>query len=98
MDVIVSDLAAADIEAIADFIAQDNPLRAGSFARELRESCLGLADAPFRFAQLENYAHRGYRRRIHGRYAIVYRIDGTEIIVVRVLSSLMDVDEALDEH
>lgn len=96
MQVIVSDLAAADIEAIADFIALDNPQRAASFARELGEACLGLADGPFRFAQLEDYAHRRYRRRIHGRYAIIYRVDGDDVIIVRVLSSLMEMHEALE--
>lgn len=54
-----------------------------------------LAEEPFRFAQMEAYAHRGYRRRIHCRYTVIYRIDETEIIIVRVLSSFVDMDEAL---
>ncbi len=38
-----------DLETIVDYIARDNPLRAISFLRELREKCLGLVDLPERF-------------------------------------------------
>jgi len=95
MRVTVSFLAEADIEAIADYIAQDNPTRAATFARELWSACLSLADAPYRFARLENYEARGYRRRPYESYAIIYRIDDEGILIVRVLSSSMDIDAAL---
>ena len=38
-----------DLEQIGDYIAQDNPKRALSFVRTLRDKCLGLADAPYGF-------------------------------------------------
>lgn len=38
-----------DLEVITDYIARDNPIRALSFLRELREKCTGLADFPERF-------------------------------------------------
>ncbi|KRA98143.1 hypothetical protein ASD83_13920 [Devosia sp. Root685] len=98
MRVNISGLAEADIEAIADFIAEDNPMRAGSFARELWDACVGLGDAPFRFAQLEDYENRGYRRRVYGRYSIIYRVDGDEVLVVRVFSSLLDIRAVLGEN
>ena len=60
MRVIVSDRAEADIEAIIDFIAEDNPARAASFARELLSACRDLTERPFRFAALRNFEHRGY--------------------------------------
>jgi len=96
MRVFVSDLAEADIEAIADFIAEDNPTRAASFARELWDACMGLADGPFRFAQLEHYERRGYRRRIHGNYSVIYRVAQAQVVVVRVISSAVDVRAVLD--
>lgn len=98
MRVNISELAEADIEAVADFIAKDNPVRAGSFARELWEACLGLSDAPFRFAQLESFENRGYRRRIHGRYSIIYRVEADEVLVVRIFSSLADIKAVLGEN
>jgi plasmid stabilization system protein ParE len=41
--------AEADLEAIGDRIAQDDPARAASFVRELRKRCLGLGRFPKRF-------------------------------------------------
>ncbi len=38
--------AEADLEAIGDYIAQDNPARALSFVREHSRSCMSLADMP----------------------------------------------------
>ncbi len=38
--------AEADLEAIGDYIAGDNPTRAISFTAELREKCAALADMP----------------------------------------------------
>lgn len=98
MYVTISNLAEADIEAITDFIARDNPLRAVSYAKELWRLCLALADTPFRFAQLQNYEAFGYRRRIFESYSIIYRIEGEEVTIVRIISSYMDVDVALGRH
>lgn len=98
MRVNISSLAEADIEAIADFIAEDNPVRAGSFARELWAACMGLGDAPFRFAQFEEYENKGYRRRVYGRYSIIYRVADDEVLVVRVFSSLVDIRAVLGEN
>jgi plasmid stabilization system protein ParE len=41
--------AEADLEAIVDWIAEDDPGRAASFVVELRGRCLSLADEPNRF-------------------------------------------------
>ncbi|ENZ94836.1 type II toxin-antitoxin system RelE/ParE family toxin [Xanthomonas fragariae] len=38
-----------DLERIGDYIAQDNPHRALSFVRELREKCMELASTPQAF-------------------------------------------------
>lgn len=98
MHVTVSHLAEADIETITDFIAADNPIRALSFAKELLKACLDLADIPFRFAQLEDYEALGYRRRIYERYSIIYQVNGAEVVIVRIISSAMDVDSALGQN
>ncbi|QQR41292.1 type II toxin-antitoxin system RelE/ParE family toxin [Devosia rhizoryzae] len=89
MRVRLSLLAESDIEAIADYIAQDSPKRALSFTSELRSACMGLGEAPLRFALLEVARHRGYRRRIHGNYVIVYSV-GAEVTIVRVVSAAAD--------
>lgn len=42
----ISPLAEQDIEAIGDYIAQDNPVRAVSFIEELYQQCLLIAESP----------------------------------------------------
>jgi len=39
-------LAEADLEATGDYIARDNPQRALSFVRDLRERCVRIAELP----------------------------------------------------
>jgi plasmid stabilization system protein ParE len=42
----ISPLAEQDMEAIGDYIAQDNPVRAVSFTEELYQQCLLIAESP----------------------------------------------------
>ena len=46
MKIFITAEAEADLEAIGDYIARDNPLRAMSFVRELYQLCLDIADMP----------------------------------------------------
>jgi plasmid stabilization system protein ParE len=64
--------AEADLEAIGDYIARENPLRAISFVRELYQLCLDIADMPQAWPVVPRYEHHGVRRRVLGRYLIVY--------------------------
>jgi toxin ParE1/3/4 len=87
--------AEADLEAIGDYIAQDNPVRALSFVRELSRSCLELADMPEAWPIVPHYEHHGVRRRVHGRYLIFYRVAEGQIVVLHVLNGAMDVEPIL---
>ncbi|WP_454753716.1 type II toxin-antitoxin system RelE/ParE family toxin [Cupriavidus necator] len=83
-------LAEAELEAIADYIARDNPRRALSFVQELRDRCLSLADMPLAFPLVPRYEDRGIRHRVHGNYQIFYRVLGdppARIDVLHVLHS-----------
>ncbi|WP_218959696.1 type II toxin-antitoxin system RelE/ParE family toxin [Cupriavidus sp. IK-TO18] len=83
-------LAEAELEAIADYIARDNPRRALSFVQELRDRCLSLADMPLAFPLVPRYEDRGVRHRVHGNYQIFYRVVGDppeRIDVLHVLHS-----------
>ena len=66
--------AEADLEAIGDYIARDNPARAASFIRELGRSCMELAEFPEAWPIVPRYKARAVRRRVHGRYLIFYRV------------------------
>lgn len=90
MIVRLTPLAEAELEAIADYIARDNPRRALSFVQELRERCLSLAEMPLAFPLVPRYADRGIRHRVHGNYQIFYRVVGDppeRIDVLHVLHS-----------
>ena len=52
MQLLIMPLAAYDLEEIGDYIAQDNPIRAGTFVAELRAHCEKICLNP-----------AGYRRR-----------------------------------
>ncbi len=95
MIVVVSGQAEADLEAIVDYIAQDNPHRAFSFVRELRERCERLAETPRAFPLVPRYEDRGIRRRVHGAYLIFYRVNIDTVEVVHILHGAMDYEPLL---
>jgi plasmid stabilization system protein ParE len=90
MIVHISAEAEDDLDAIGDFIAQDNPSRALSFVLELRATCLGLAELPERFPLVAGYEVQGIRRRVHGNYLIFYRIEPEKLVVLHVLHGARD--------
>lgn len=93
--VIFTDAAEREIEAIGDYVALENPVRALELIREFREKCLSLADMPKRFPQLERYRSSGIRRCVHGNYLIFYRIEAETIQIVHILHGAMDYEELL---
>lgn len=95
MRVELSTRAESDLLNIALYIADDNPDRAFSFVDELQQACDGLADRPLRFPLLPGFEEKGIRRRVHGRYAIVYAVDTALVRVLRIISTTMDVGRIL---
>ena len=81
--------AEADLEAIGDYIARNNP------ARELGRSCMDLADFPEAWPVIPRYETQDIRRRVHGRYLIFYQIRRDKVTVLHVLNRAMDVDAIL---
>ena len=66
--------AEADLEAIGDWIAADNPNRALTFVLELRDRCLSLADRPRRFPVARRIGDRAFRKLSHRDYLIFYLV------------------------
>ncbi|KGE52138.1 type II toxin-antitoxin system RelE/ParE family toxin [Xanthomonas axonopodis pv. vasculorum] len=82
--------AEGDLERIGDYIAQDNPHRALTFVRELREKCMELASTPQAFPLVPRYERFSIRRRVHGSYLIFYRAEADQVVIVHVLHGAMD--------
>ena len=90
MKVRLTQEAEADLEAIGDFIARDNPVQAVDFVRELRAKCLSLGNAPLAFPLVPRYGDKGVRRRVHGNYLVFYRVDTESITVLHILHGARD--------
>lgn len=90
MRLVFSSKARADPANIGDTIALDNPPRALSFINELQEKCTVLTEMPFLYPLLSGYETCNIRRIVHGNYLIFYRVQTKDIVILRVLHSVMD--------
>jgi toxin ParE1/3/4 len=77
-------LAEADLEAIGDYIARDNPRRALTFVREMRQRCEWIAEMP-RAARLRPELGAGVRVVTFGRYRICYSERGGDVVIERIV-------------
>lgn len=95
MKVVLTAQARHDLLEIADYIAKDNPTRALSFVRELREAALQRGQLHALYPVIQRYEGQRLRRRIQGNYLIFFRIDLREVVIVRVLHGAMDLETLL---
>ena len=84
MKLSISPRAARDLEAIGDYIARDNPRRAVSFIREIRQQCRRIARLPASFSARFDLA-AGLRMAVHSNYLILFRIVDRAVRVERVI-------------
>jgi plasmid stabilization system protein ParE len=73
-----------DLEAIADWIAEDNPRRAISFISEIREAFSRIGDGPQHY-QLRSDIGEDARLAVVGNYVILFRVDGAAVRIERVV-------------
>ncbi|MCL6408142.1 type II toxin-antitoxin system RelE/ParE family toxin [Dickeya dadantii] len=91
MNVSISPLAEQDIEAIGDYIAQDNPVRAVSFVESLYQQCILIGENPWLYRERPELGSR-IRSCTYGRYLILYGATETEVRIERVLHGVRDID------
>lgn len=77
-------LAEADLEEIGDYIAKENPERAISFIRELRDRCEKIVHMP-RAAPLRPELGEGVRIVMFGRYVICYSERDDQVVIERIV-------------
>lgn len=95
MQLLITPLAVQDLEEIGDYIAQDNPVRAGSFVADLRAHCQKICLNP-----------AGYRRRpelsddlrscAHSNYVIFFESTPDLITIIRILHGARDIRKEFD--
>lgn len=86
-----SGAAATDLEAIADYIGQDNPNRALSFTRELVARCKRIAIQPRAFPPRDEFGS-GIRAAVHGSYVILYAERNDRLVIERIVHGARDLD------
>jgi len=80
----LSSFVEADLDTVADYIAQDNPTRAVSFLREIRAQILAVGQNPLLY-QLRPEIGEGARMAVVGRYVILFRMIGETVRIERVV-------------
>lgn len=97
MRVVLSNQAEIDLEEIGDYIAADNPVRAVSFVREVREHFHQIARTPLAYTQRPELGD-GIRSCTHGNYLILFIPDEREILVARVVHGRRDLGALLGDE
>lgn len=82
-------VAREDLDAIALYIAEDNPERALSFVAELEARAALAAERPNSFPARDELAP-GLRSILHGRYVLFFRELDDEVRIERVLHGAQD--------
>lgn len=86
--------AEADLDEIAAYISRDNPPRAISFIREIREHCRRLVDFP-EAASLRPELGHGVRLSVLSNYLVLYVLHADLLEIRRVVHgarNLADID------
>jgi addiction module RelE/StbE family toxin len=99
--VIWSPQARDDLDAIADFIGQDNPEVAVSVVTEIRQRAATLCAMPLRgriVPELKELSRTSYRELVHRLWRIVYEIRGDNVNVLAVLDARRDFVDALRDR
>ena len=86
-----------DLDAIAEYIAQDSPVRAVSFVREIRARFREVGKGPLLF-QLRPEIGRDARMALVGRYAILFRVVDDVVRIERVIYGGRDLVGFLDQE
>jgi toxin ParE1/3/4 len=89
MELVFDRRAGFDLEEIGDYIAKDNPIRAVSFVREIREHCDRLTRFP-EGCPLRSEFGQDVRMSIYGRYLVFYVVDGDTLRIRRIVHGARD--------
>jgi toxin ParE1/3/4 len=81
--------AEADLKEIAAYIARDNPARAGTFVRQLREHCRRLVAFP-EARRLRPELGEGVRISVFGNYVVLYVVQEDILEIRRVVHGARD--------
>ena len=90
MNLVLSSDAEADLTAIGEYIARDDPEGSAKFTDNLLDRCARLTERP-RAYRLRPEWGRSIRAGRHGSYLILFEIDGEQVVVLRVVHGKQDI-------
>ena len=85
----LSAIAESDLDAVADYIAADSPLRALEFVRGLRGHCQQVAEFPLAYRERSELGE-GLRACPFGGYMIYFMVSDDEVLIARILHASRD--------
>ncbi|MEO6081002.1 MAG: type II toxin-antitoxin system RelE/ParE family toxin [Steroidobacteraceae bacterium] len=94
-EVIWTEPASGDIEAIADYIALDNPIAAKAFFRRVSEHVDQLADHPLSGSKLPEFKGWHYRQIVEPPCRVIYRHEKGRVHILHVVRGERLLDQAL---
>ena len=97
MRLLFTPMAESDLESLGDYIASDNPRRAITFVRELREQCQRIALNPSGY-RMRPELGQGIRSCAHGNYVLFFEASDNAVSVIRILHGARDLPEAFAQH
>jgi toxin ParE1/3/4 len=91
MILVFTPLAQKDLELIGDYIARDNPRRALTFIREIRQQCKVISSRPMTYRPRSEIGV-DIRCCVFGRYSIYFIVSDSRVRIVRILHGAMDIE------
>lgn len=79
-----------DLREIADWVAADDSDAADRFVAVLAAKARAIADMPLAFPVVPQLRRFGIRKRNHGDYLILYRVDPDRMRILRIVNGKRD--------
>ena len=86
-EIVWSDPALADLEAIADWVALENPVAAASLVQRVLDHVAQLADHPESGSRVRELKRSRYRQLVEPPCRVFYRFDGRTVFILHVMRS-----------
>lgn len=86
-EVVWSEPALADLDAIADYIALENPVAAAELVKRIFDHVGQLSDHPDSGSRPQELGKSRYRQIVEPPCRIFYRFDGRKVFVLHVMRS-----------
>ena len=84
-EIVWTDPALADLDAITDYIALENPAAAAALVKRIFEHVEHLADHPESGSRPQELGKSRYRQLVESPCRIFYRFDGHKVFILHVM-------------